>query len=598
MPDYSPFLPEQRLRPVLSLSADGSTVAYLSDASGQFNLWVQPVTGGPARQLTFYTDQSVREFAWAPDGTRLVFTADTHGDEQTQVYLIPARGGEPVRLSRADGQHRIGEIAPFDAAGRYVLCGGNDRDRAVPDLIVYNLSSGTELRFEGIPGRTVFPVAISPDGHRVLAGAYGANTDFQCYTCDITSPEVPLQAVTDHLPGSFYRAGPWDADGSGFFVRGAGDDDGHIHLARIALPGRTLTVIDSPPWDVEGVAASADGQVVVWTVNEDGRSVLRGRKNGVGLELPPIPDGVVQGIRVSGDGGTAVLLLDTPGRPMELAAVDLTGRRMRYLTDTRPPALASSSPVLPELCHYPSLDGTLIPAWVYRPSGPGPHPVLVELHGGPEFQARPVYSALYQCLLAAGIAVFAPNFRGSTGYGLAWQKRIYRDWGGIDLADFEAAAQYLRSLDWVDPQRLAVLGKSYGGFAALSCLSRLPGLWAAGVSACGPSNLQTLARSVPPDWATTVATMIGDPDKDAERLRERSPVTYADRITAPLLVIQGAKDPRVPQAESDQIVEKARANGAEVEYLVFEDEGHGWTSRENDIKANTAITEFLTKYLC
>jgi dipeptidyl aminopeptidase/acylaminoacyl peptidase len=594
MPEYADYLPVQRLRPVLSLSADGHMVAYASDASGQFNLWIQPVSGGPARQLTFFTGQSIRQIAWAPDGRRLVFTADTHGDEQTQVYVVTAGGGDPVRLSAAgDRQYRIGEINSFDPSGRYVLCGGNDRDQAVPDLILYDLSGGPALRFEGVPGRIVYPVAFAADGHRILAGSWGANTDFQSYIADITRAEAGLVPVTAHLPGSFYYPGPWD--GEGFLVRTTTDQEGLARLGRVSVPDGTLTIIDSPPWDVEEqIAVAADGQVLVWTVNDDGRSVLRGQKNGARLDMPAIPDGVVHAVQVPGDASAAVLLLDTPGRPMEVAVADLGGDQVRYLTDTRPPAAA---PVVPELCHYPARDGTPIPAWLYRPPGPGPHPIVLYIHGGPESQARPVYNALFQCLLASGIAIMAPNVRGSTGYGQAWQKRIYRDWGGIDLADFEAAASYLRAQHWADPDRIAVLGKSYGGFAALSCVSRLPGLWAAAVSAYGPSNLETLARTVPPDWATIVATMFGDPDENAEDLRERSPVTYADQIAAPLLVIQGAKDPRVPKAESDQIVDRARANGAEVEYLVFEDEGHGFTSRENDIKAHTAIVEFLAKHL-
>jgi dipeptidyl aminopeptidase/acylaminoacyl peptidase len=570
-------------------------VAYASDASGQFNLWTQPAAGGQAQQLTFFDNQSVRQLAWAPDGTRLVFTADTCGDEQTQVYLIPAGGGEPVRLSRAGGrQHRIAEVAPFDPSGRYVLCGGNDRDPAVPDLIVYDLSGGPELRFRGIPGRTTYPVGISPDGRRILAGAYGANTDFQCYTGDLTSPQAPLTPVTASLPGEFHYPGPWDSGSRGFFVRTTGGDGDHAWLAHISLPGQTMTIIDSPDWDVEDVAAR--GQAVVWVVNEDGRSALHGTPATAGL--PRIPDGVASVLQVSADASTAALLFDSPGHPAAVAVADLAGAgTVRYVTDSRAPALAEASAVFPELHHYPAHDGTMIPALLYRPPGPGPHPFLMSIHGGPELQARPAYNALFQCLLANGIAVMAPNVRGSSGYGLAWQKRIYRDWGGIDLADFEAAAAYLRSLDWADPGRVAVMGKSYGGFAALSCLSRLPGLWAAGVSAYGPSSLQTLARSMPPDWATTVATMIGDPDKDADRLLERSPLTYANQISAPLLVIQGGKDPRVPKAEADQIVAKARANGADVSYLVFGDEGHGFTSRDNDIKAHTAIVEFLVKHL-
>jgi dipeptidyl aminopeptidase/acylaminoacyl peptidase len=297
---------------------------------------------------------------------------------------------------------------------------------------------------------------------------------------------------------------------------------------------------------------------------------------------------------VSADGSVLALLLDTPARPLNVFIADLAADSgLRCLSDAAPPALRNAQAVSPEPCSYPSGDGTLIPALLYRPPGPGPHPVVLEIHGGPEAQARPVYDALRQCLLANGIAILAPNVRGSTGYGRAWQTRIYRDWGGIDLQDFAGAAAYLKCQEWADPARLAVYGASYGGFAALSCVSRLPEIWAAGVSECGPTNLETLARSMPPDWITVVREMFGDPDTDAEDLRRRSPVTYADEITAPLLIVQGANDPRVPKAEADQIVECLRARGVEVSYLVFDDEGHGFTNRDNDIKANNAIADFL-----
>jgi dipeptidyl aminopeptidase/acylaminoacyl peptidase len=269
---------------------------------------------------------------------------------------------------------------------------------------------------------------------------------------------------------------------------------------------------------------------------------------------------------------------------------------IRYLTDTRPPAVTSGTGTS-ELIHYPSADGTLIPGLLHHPAGDGQHPVVVRIHGGPETQARPWYEPFNQYLLAHGIGVLEPNVRGSTGYGIAWQQKIYKDWGGIDLEDFAAAAAYLGTLDWADPDRLAVMGTSYGGFAALSCMSRLPSLWAAGISICGPANLETLARSMPPSWATTVATMIGDPYTEADKLRERSPVTYAHQIAAPLLVVQGANDPRVPKAEAEQIVQAAQANGADVTYIVFDDEGHGFTIRENHTKAHTAIAEFLRNHL-
>jgi dipeptidyl aminopeptidase/acylaminoacyl peptidase len=397
-------------------------------------------------------------------------------------------------------------------------------------------------------------------------------------------------------PEATFTPPPWDGDG--FFTRTTAGGD-RVSLARYSLRDHSLTTVDAPGWDVEDVTVSADGRTAVWMVNEDGRSVLRARRDGKPLSLPPVPDGVIEAMDISADGSVLALMIDTPSQPLQPAVASLTsGEPLRYLTDPRPPALRSAHPVTPELCRYPAGDGTPIPALLYRPpAGVGPHPVVLSIHGGPEFQARPWYDALNQCLLASGIAVFEPNVRGSTGYGHAWQTRIYRDWGGIDLDDFAAAAAYLRTQSWADPERVAVMGKSYGGFGALSCMSRLPELWAAGVSVYGPANLDTFARAIPAEWATVVNDMFGDLDKDAAKLRARSPLTYASQIKAPLLVIQGANDPRVPKAESDQIVDEARANGVDVSYLVFDDEGHGFTSRDNDIKAHTTIAEFLIAHL-
>jgi dipeptidyl aminopeptidase/acylaminoacyl peptidase len=199
--------------------------------------------------------------------------------------------------------------------------------------------------------------------------------------------------------------------------------------------------------------------------------------------------------------------------------------------------------------------------------------------------------------VANGVAVLAPNVRGSTGYGTTYQRLILRDFGGAELGDFEAAARYLRGLDWVDQDRIGVFGGSYGGFATLSCLSRLPEYWACGVSVVGPSNLVTFTRSVPPTWRPMMAAWVGDPDTEADFLLSRSPVTYVDSIRAPLFVIQGANDPRVVKAESDQIVDALRARGVEVRYDVYDDEGHGFTKRENEAKALGDVADFLIAYL-
>ncbi|MGD0555191.1 MAG: S9 family peptidase [Streptosporangiaceae bacterium] len=593
MADYTEFLPGQRLERSLSISADGTRVAYISDASGQYNLHVQPVAGGAACQLTDFTGRSVREVAWAPDGAAIAFTADVGGDEECQVYLIPASGGQPVSLSTASGQRYLAEKTAFDSAQQYVAYSG----AGCSGVVACDLAARAEAVFAGPPGKHTFATAISPDGSWVLAGSIGSNTDCQCYIAHIKTSGGVLEPVTANLPGEYYYPCAWTADGSGFYVRTTDADGEHVSLGLFSLASQGLTIVDSPPWDVEDVVVSADGRTVIWSVNEEGYSRLRGRRDGSDLPVPPIPDGVIDAMSLSHDGSVLALLLDTPhGPPTVVTVFPGTDRPYHYLTDTRS---SSVQAIGPELIRYPAADGTLVPAWLYRPAGPGPHPVLVSVHGGPELQARPRYGALHQCLLASGVAVLAPNIRGSGGYGRGWQQRIYRDWGGIDLDDLGAAHAWLVAQSWCTPDKVAVYGASYGGFVALSCLTRLPELWTAGVSVYGPANLLTLATSMPASWAGTIAAMFGDPadPRDAEQLRRRSPVAYVGQIKAPLLVIQGANDPRTPQAESDQIIAAARANGADPDYLLFDDEGHGFTSRDNDIKANIAITTFLTKHL-
>lgn len=330
----------------------------------------------------------------------------------------------------------------------------------------------------------------------------------------------------------------------------------------------------------------------------DGCSTVHAVHGGADLSLPDIPPGVVKALALAPGADPAAFLIDTATRPSEIAVLDPVGG-FRYLTDVRPPALHVIEPVQPESVIYPASAGRRVHALLYRPNGPGLHPVLLSIHGGPEAQERPAYarSGLYQHLLDQGIAIFAPNIAGSTGYGATHQKLIYRNWGGVDLDDLDHAARYLQSIPDLDGDRIAVMGASYGGFAALSCLARLPYSWAAGVSLCGPTNLVTLAQECPPTWKHFVSAVLGDPDLDAEALTQRSPISYADAITAPLFVLQGARDPRVPRAESDQLVTRLRDRGIDVRYEVFEDEGHGFTNRSNELRAYEEISQFLCSSL-
>jgi len=602
MTSYADFRPDRRFQPTLALSPDGTLVAYADNSSGQYDLVVQAVeAGGAGRRLTAYTDSTVREISWTPDGSSLIFLADSQGDEFYQLRRVAVDGGEVTTLTDTPKvQYFLGEVSPD---GRWVAYGGNDRDPTAQDVLVQDLTTG-EVRRVYEAGGMVFPGRWSPDSSRLTVVELRGNTDHVAHLVTLDGDTEQILPLEGGPSPAQYAPGAWLADGSGFLI---GSDAGRdfLGLARYDLADRSLHWLETPDWDIEHADLSRDGRTLVWTVNVDGTSRLYARDlvTGENLSVPPLPAGGVDRISLSADGHQLALMLETATRPTNIALADLapipdaTASRLRWLTEARP--VAASATAEPTLIRYPTHDGREIPAWLYRPAAEGPRGVLLSIHGGPEAQERPRYNyaGLYQYLVANGIGVLAPNVRGSTGYGTAYQRLILRDFGGAELGDFEAAAHYLRGLDWVDPERIGVFGGSYGGFATLSCLSRLPEYWACGVSIVGPSNLVTFARAVPPTWRAMMAAWVGDPETEADFLLSRSPITYVDAIRAPLFVIQGANDPRVVKTESDQIVDALRERGVEVRYDVYEDEGHGFTKRENEAKAFADTADFLVGHL-
>lgn len=570
-------------------SPDGREIAFVSNMSGQYNLWKVAAAGGWPEQLTDFHDESIHALAW--HGDRLVFTADRDGDEYKQVYIM--EGGWPRKLTDRPTVRLDMNSNAISPDGRRVAYSCTARNPAANDVCTMDLATGEETWLTSVDGN-YFAGAWSPDGRRLAGGIHRTNSEADAIVID----GGRIENLSKCPPGELCVPGPWSPDGKSLYVlTNVGRD--FTGIAR--YDGAKMTWVERPEWDVMTLELSPDGRFLAYVVNEDAVHRLRVKDLATGdhVPLPEIPEGTVVDpycgdVSFSPDGKRLAFFLNSHRHPKDLYVIELAARKLSRVTFGYIGGIPGSDFVVPEKVRF---GDRKIPGWLYKPRGGGKHPAILHIHGGPEWQIAAMYIGLTQFLVSRGFVVLTPNIRGSTGYGKTYQRSIYRDWGGGDLDDIRAASEYLRSLPEVDPARMAVYGGSYGGFASLSAATRLPEFWRAAVDVFGPSNLLTFANSVPPSWRPFVDAAIGNPDKDRDFLLKRSPITYIDDLRCPLLVLQGKHDPRVVPAESEQVVERVRARGGKVEYHLFEDEGHGFSRRKNEHRAYKLIGEFLEREL-
>ena len=576
---------------------DGRRFAYIASTSGRDQLWLQQAGGGFAVQATDLNGLRVTDFVWTVEGDRIVFQADRDGDEMHQLFVLDVNGerhGWPRRLTdAAQVEHVLGEALP----GGRVLFGANDREPTEMDAQLLDLGSGESVRL--MSGGRFYPATAAPDGSKVLVVEVHGNMHQDLHVVDVASGEA--RCVTDKEGEAQFWPGPWARVGSGFYLR---SDHGRefLGLAFYHLGSDAWGYAHAPERDIDAFMLALDGRTTLTVENQDGAHELRSfdLEKGVPLPDPELPFGTVAHADLHPSERRVLLTLSTPAHTENLFELELAGSRLEAREQSMLGGLDPARMPQPEPIRYPSFDRE-IPAWLYRPAGDGPFPMVLSIHGGPEAQEQPryAYQGLYAYLIDRGIGVLAPNIRGSSGYGKAWQKAIHRDWGGAELRDIEAAADWLGGQPWVDAERLAVFGGSFGGFATLSAVTRLPDRWAAAVDLVGPANLVTFAKSVPPHWRPLMANMLGDPDDPADRamLEERSPIHHVDNVRTPMLIFQGANDPRVVQAESDQMVEALRARGLAIEYIVDEKSGHGPADRETALTWYCTIANYLEQKL-
>ena len=578
-------------------SPDGNKLLFHSNQSGVFNLYEVPVAGGQPTQLTQSTDNAIFAVGYFPTDERLLYSSDRGGNELTHIY-VRERDGSVRDLTPGD-KLRATFAGWADDDGSFFI-ETNERDPRFMDLYEYAANGyARTLLFRNDSGLTLGP--MSRDKRHLALVKSRTSNDSDVFLFDRQTRQ--MKNITTHtgevanFPAAFAPDG-----GSLLFVTDAGRE--FAYLVRYTLAtGQTSDVL-KVDWDIQGADFSKSGKYMTVAVNNDARTELRVLD---AATMKPVPldvgsDTNVNAARFSADERRMALLVNDSRTPTDLFVADVGGAPRR-LTSSLSPKIDRSHLVTAQVVRFASGDGVQIPGILYRPHGAtnqAKAPALVMVHGGPGGQARLGYSPIAQYLANHGYVIYDINNRGSSGYGKTFYAMDDRRHGEADLADVVASKRMLADLGYVDGERVGIIGGSYGGYMVLAALAFQPGVFDVGVDIFGVANWLRTLQSMPAWWAAerdALYAELGNPATDEAWLRRISPLFHAERIMTPLIVLQGANDPRVLQVESDEMVAAVRKNNVPVEYIVFPDEGHGFIKRENEIRGYKAVLDFLDRHL-
>ena len=580
----------------IAFSPDGSKVLGSSDQTGVINAYSFPVDGSAETQLTSSTTNPNYAVSYFPHDERILMTADGGGDELNHIYVRDIDG---TITDVTPGEKLKAGFEGWSDDGSSFFVTSNERDSSAFDLYRYSAQGySRSLVFENKGGYAVS--SVSRDGQWALLGKTNSNTDSDVFLLEIASGD--LTHITPHEDEVSYSAAGFSPIGAPLV---ASDAEGEFRALYVyERASEKLAPFAHADWDISWIRHSRTGRYAAMALNDDGSTKVSITANdGTDLVLPDMGKGNVLSVRFSADDGKLALILNADSAPSNIHVVDLADRSALRLTSALNPDVNPDDLVDAEVVRYTSFDDLQIPGILYKPVGANAAnkvPALVWVHGGPGGQSRRGYRAAIQHLVNHGYAVLAANNRGSSGYGKTFYHMDDKRHGDVDLKDIVYARTYLEGLDWVDGSKVGIIGGSYGGYMVGAALAFEPEAFDVGVNIFGVMNWPRTLKSIPPWWASFRKSLydeLGDPEVEEERLMSISPLFHTQNIAKPLLVVQGANDPRVLQVESDELVAKVRANGVPVEYVLFPDEGHGFRKRENRITASNAYVRFLDQYL-
>jgi len=580
-----------------AFSNDETKLLVSSDESGIFNIYEIDISSGEKTQKTFSKKESFFAIDYLPGSNQILYSADKGGDELSHIFLMNEDGAITDLTS---GENEKASFAGWSKDKKSMYYTSNKRNPQFFDFYKMNIDTWeSEMLYQNDNG-----INISNMSEDEVWFAFSQT---------ITTSENKL-FLTNRLNNSTIElskdSGSYGASGFSknnkyfFFVTDVGKE--FSYLVKYEIKTGEEEVIFQTNWDVMYSYLSENEKYRVIAINEDGKNTLfiKDLVNNSDVYFPEIPDGDIKGVRFSESEKKIRLTIGTSKSPNNIYVYDLSNKELRKLTETLNPEINVKDMVAAKVIRYSSFDGLEIPAIYYKPliaTKRNKVPALVWVHGGPGGQSRTGYSSLIQYLVNHGYAILAVNNRGSSGYGKTFYKMDDLNHGDKDLKDCIWGKKWLQDQDYIDAEKIGIIGGSYGGYMTMAAMTFTPDEFKVGVNIFGVTNWLRTLKSIPPYWESfrnALYKEMGDPTTaDSIRLYEISPVFHSEKVKNPVMVLQGANDPRVLKIESDEIVEGIKANGITVEYVVFDDEGHGFRKKENEIEAYGKILSFLETYL-
>ena len=577
-------------------------IVFTTNLTGRNNLWQGAAAGGWPIQLT-QSDDRQSAATWSPDGKWIVYEQDYAGGEIFDLFATPASGGPPVNLTRTPD---ISETDPhWSPDGRKLAI--SVKPKTSPNFDVALLDWRTHevrgLTHEQTKNRGWQIAAWGPDAQTLYANrANSGGTDSDIYRIDLKSGT--LENLTPHAADTIYWASSVSTDGRTLLIS-SNQKGGYSNVALLDVATRKLTWVTDVQWDAAAGDFAPKGERFTYLINEDGRTKTYIGERGSSRSEPlnfleglTSPSGRPTTFSPSGD--RLLLSHQSSNRPADLWAYDLASGRATQLTFSALAGLHSENLPASRLVHYRSFDGQTISAFLWVPFNlkrDAASPGIVLPHGGPTGQTLDAFSRTAEALASRGYVCIAPNVRGSTGYGMAFQKANYKDLGGGDLQDEVYAAKFLVASGYVNEKKIGMIGGSYGGYMAMMAIGKTPDVWAAAVELFGITDWLTEQEHESPELQQYDQSILGDPVKDRKVYEDASPIKYFQNAKAPLLVLQGENDIRDPKEEADQVVDTLRKYGKIVDAHYYPGEGHGFAKRENQVDSLERSIAWFDKYL-